>query len=98
MLNERPLDKIAVKDIVTACEINRNTFYYYYADLYAVLSEIYQSELQRSLTRMTLPAHGRSVSCQRRSSHWKTVRRFTMFITPSARKIWSSIFTPWPAA
>lgn len=47
MLNQRPLDKITVKDIVTACEINRNTFYYYYADLYAVLSEIFQSELQK---------------------------------------------------
>ncbi len=47
MLNERPLNKITVKDIVTACEINRNTFYYYYADLYAILSEIFQTELQK---------------------------------------------------
>lgn len=47
MLNGRPLDKITVKDIVTACGISRNTFYYYYADLYAVFSEIFQSELQK---------------------------------------------------
>ncbi len=47
MLNERPLNKITVKDIVTACEINRNTFYYYYADLYAIISEIFQTELQK---------------------------------------------------
>jgi AcrR family transcriptional regulator len=47
MLNQRPLDKITVKDIVAACEINRNTFYYYYTDLFAVLSEIFQSELQK---------------------------------------------------
>ncbi|EPY6469445.1 TetR/AcrR family transcriptional regulator C-terminal domain-containing protein [Clostridium sporogenes] len=46
MLNERPLNKITVKDIATACEINRNTFYYYYADIYALLSEIFQIELQ----------------------------------------------------
>jgi probable dihydroxyacetone kinase regulator len=46
MLNERPLNKITVKDIVTACEINRNTFYYYYPDLYAILTEIFQTELQ----------------------------------------------------
>ena len=26
LLNERPLNKITVKDIVTACGINRNTF------------------------------------------------------------------------
>ncbi|NFF79505.1 TetR family transcriptional regulator, partial [Clostridium sporogenes] len=44
--NERPLNKITVKDIATACEINRNTFYYYYTDIYALLSEIFQIELQ----------------------------------------------------
>jgi len=46
MLNERPLNKITVKDISLACEINRNTFYYYYTDIYALLSEIFQTELQ----------------------------------------------------
>ncbi|AVQ39851.1 TetR family transcriptional regulator [Clostridium botulinum] len=46
MLNERPLNKITVKDIAKACEINRNTFYYYYTDIYALLSEIFQIELQ----------------------------------------------------
>lgn len=46
MLNERSLNKITVKDIATACEINRNTFYYYYSDVYALLSEIFQTELQ----------------------------------------------------
>ncbi|WMM26327.1 TetR-like C-terminal domain-containing protein [Tissierella sp. MB52-C2] len=46
MLNESPLNKITVKDIAIACEINRNTFYYYYTDVYALLSEIFQTELQ----------------------------------------------------
>lgn len=46
MLNERPLNKITVKDIAMACEINRNTFYYYYTDIYAILSELFQTELQ----------------------------------------------------
>ena len=46
ILNERPLNKITVKDIASACEINRNTFYYYYTDIYAILSEIFQTELQ----------------------------------------------------
>ncbi|MGJ0848367.1 transcriptional regulator, TetR family [Tissierella praeacuta DSM 18095] len=46
MLNERPLNKITVKDIALACEINRNTFYYYYTDIYALLAEIFQAELQ----------------------------------------------------
>jgi len=46
MLNECQLNKITVKDIATACEINRNTFYYYYTDVYALLSELFQTELQ----------------------------------------------------
>ncbi|WP_244969158.1 TetR/AcrR family transcriptional regulator [Tissierella praeacuta] len=46
MLNEHPLNKITVKDIALACEINRNTFYYYYTDIYALLAEIFQAELQ----------------------------------------------------
>ena len=46
ILNERPLNKITVKDIASACDINRNTFYYYYTDIYTILSEIFQTELQ----------------------------------------------------
>lgn len=47
MLNDRPLNKITVKDIAEMCEINRNTFYYYYTDIYALLSEIFQTQLQK---------------------------------------------------
>lgn len=47
MLNTRPLDRITVKDLASACGINRNTFYYYYSDIYAVLEEIFQMELQK---------------------------------------------------
>lgn len=47
MLNERPLHKITVKDIAKVCQINRNTFYYYYSDLYILLSEVFQTELQK---------------------------------------------------
>lgn len=47
MLNERPLHKITVTDIVNECDINRNTFYYYYADIYDIVSQIFQTEMQR---------------------------------------------------
>lgn len=47
MLNEYPLNKITVKDIAKRCEINRNTFYYYYSDIYILLSEIFQEELEK---------------------------------------------------
>ena len=49
LLNERPLDKIGIKDIVDRCEINRNTFYYYYRDIYALLEEIFQEETETIL-------------------------------------------------
>ena len=47
MLGEMPLDKITVKDIVLRCNINRNTFYYHYADIYAVLTEVLDMDLKR---------------------------------------------------
>ena len=46
MLDERPFDEITVTDLVTRCEINRKTFYYYFQDLYAVLAEVFESELE----------------------------------------------------
>lgn len=30
ILKNKPLDRITVKDICEQCEINRNTFYYYF--------------------------------------------------------------------
>ncbi len=33
-------DKITVRDIVDDCEINRNTFYYYFQDIYALIEEV----------------------------------------------------------
>lgn len=44
LLNERPFDKIAVKDIVEDCGVNRNTFYYYYRDIYALLEDVFETE------------------------------------------------------
>ena len=40
LLNERPLTKITVRDIVEDCGINRNSFYYHYRDIPALLEEL----------------------------------------------------------
>lgn len=45
LLNQKPFDKITIKDIVEECNINRNTFYYYYSDIYDLLEEIFKKEL-----------------------------------------------------
>lgn len=50
LLDERPLNKITVKDIVEACGINRNSFYYHYQDLPALLEEIIEERLQALMT------------------------------------------------
>ena len=44
LLDERPLDKITVKDIVEDCGINRNTFYYHFADIPALVEELVREE------------------------------------------------------
>lgn len=43
LLNQYPLDKICVKDIVSACGISRNTFYYHYQDIYDLLRATFAS-------------------------------------------------------
>ncbi len=49
LLSNKPFDKITVRDIVEACGINRNTFYYYYSDIYDLLEEIFTKELNEIL-------------------------------------------------
>ena len=42
---KKPFDKITVRDIVDECGVNRNTFYYYFQDIYAVVEELCESEV-----------------------------------------------------
>lgn len=46
ILKNKPLDRITVKDICEQCEINRNTFYYYFKDIYDVLEAIFEDEVR----------------------------------------------------
>ena len=50
LLNERPLDKISVKDIAERSTVNRNTFYYYYADMEKLRSYASWEEAFREAT------------------------------------------------
>ncbi len=47
LITERPLSKIKVKDIVERCGINRNSFYYHYADLPALVDSIISDEVDK---------------------------------------------------
>ena len=47
MLACKSLDKITVKEIVNECGINRNTFYYYYKDIYDLLEYVVSTESKK---------------------------------------------------
>lgn len=47
LLNENAFDKITVIDIAQKCGVNRNTFYYYYPDVYALTDELFRNETQK---------------------------------------------------
>ena len=45
LLEEKPYNKITVKDIVDRCHLNRNTFYYHFHDIPELLEDSIKSEL-----------------------------------------------------
>ena len=52
ILKKKSLDKITVKDICELCEINRNTFYYYFEDIYDVLNAVFVAEKEKVMGSM----------------------------------------------
>lgn len=51
LLNERPLSKITIKDIVTDCGINRNSFYYHYQDIPSLIEEVIMEETDNIISQ-----------------------------------------------
>lgn len=51
LLNERPLQQITVKDIVSDCGVNRNTFYYYFEDIPKLMEEIFTEDLEEIIRK-----------------------------------------------
>ena len=47
LLNEKPLKQISVRDIVDDCGINRNTFYYHFQDIPALMESIVKEDADR---------------------------------------------------
>ncbi|BDR67623.1 TetR/AcrR family transcriptional regulator [Clostridium tetani] len=44
LMSIKPLDKITIKDITADCNVNRQTFYYHFQDIYDLLDWIYKTE------------------------------------------------------
>ncbi|MCM1330397.1 MAG: TetR family transcriptional regulator [Ruminococcus sp.] len=47
LLEQHPLSRISVRDIVEDCGVNRNTFYYHFQDIPALLEEIITEDAER---------------------------------------------------
>ena len=47
LLDEKPIKKITVKDIVERCDINRNTFYYHFQDIPSLVREMLEEKIDQ---------------------------------------------------
>ena len=50
LLEKANLDKITVKDIVEGCQVNRQTFYYHFQDVYDLLEWIFTTETAEAIS------------------------------------------------
>lgn len=52
LLEETAFDKITVRDITDRSGVSRNTFYYYYQDIYALAEDIFNEEIEKMAVRV----------------------------------------------
>lgn len=45
LMAEKPLNKISIRELVADCGVNRQTFYYHFQDIYALLEWIIEKEI-----------------------------------------------------
>jgi len=51
LLDQKPMNQITVKDIVEDCGINRNSFYYHFADIPALFNELLTERTDQIIAR-----------------------------------------------
>lgn len=74
LLEERPVNRISVKDIVEDCGINRNTFYYHFADIPSLVEALLKSEAE-ALARSVLQLASLEECVEAATRHCKAHRR-----------------------
>ena len=57
MLAVKPIEKIAVKDLVEICGVNRQTFYYHFDDVYDLLEWVFEEDAKKVLPREVVYEH-----------------------------------------
>ncbi len=58
-MSQKPFSKITVSEIVSACGVNRKTFYYHFEDIYALLLWIFKEEAIDVVKEFHLPTQHR---------------------------------------
>lgn len=51
MMTVKPIDKITIKDLVEICNVNRQTFYYHFDDVYDLLEWVFEEDANRVLPK-----------------------------------------------
>ena len=51
LLSKKSIDQITIKDITSRCGVSRNTFYYHYTDITALLEEIMMGEVDELIEK-----------------------------------------------
>ena len=81
LLSTRKLDKITVKDIAEDCGVNRQTFYYYFRDIYDLLEWNFLEATER-LIRSGLDCGG---------GHWRGgVKAVTEYLQENRTLVWNA--------
>jgi probable dihydroxyacetone kinase regulator len=52
LLENKTLDKITVRDITDDCQVNRQTFYYHFEDVYDLLEYVFESDADKYLPKV----------------------------------------------
>ncbi len=51
LMKKKTLDKIKIHEIVDACGVNRQTFYYHFQDIYALIEWMYQNDAKQLIEK-----------------------------------------------
>lgn len=54
-MKKKPFSKITVSELIRDCNINRNTFYYHFEDIYSLLRWIFERETLQMLRHFDMP-------------------------------------------
>ena len=85
LLEEKPYNQITVRDITESCGVNRNSFYYHFADIPTLISEIIRDEAERLIAEYAEAAS--LEECFAAASHFaRENRRVVLNIYRSGRR------------